>query len=100
MDEAALEAEAILFEPRDGLMFNESYELGYNDKAFQGDAFYTAPNPPLGVVFTYYLKEGLETLRDQRRREGETEDGRRRGELPELGRAAARGSGAGARWSC
>lgn len=66
MDESALDAAALLFTPRAGLMFHQSYELGYNDKAFQGDSFYTAPNPPLGVVFTYYLEEGLQTLRDER----------------------------------
>jgi photosystem II stability/assembly factor-like uncharacterized protein len=76
MSEEELGAEAILFEPRDALIFNESFELGYNDKAFQGDAFYTAPNPPVGAVFSYYLKEGLQTLRDERREaEKETEEG-------------------------
>jgi photosystem II stability/assembly factor-like uncharacterized protein len=67
LSEEALAADAMLFTPRDGLMFMESFELGYNGKAFQGDAFYSAPNPPPGVVFTYYLGEGLETLRDARR---------------------------------
>ncbi|MCZ6507382.1 MAG: glycosyl hydrolase, partial [Acidobacteria bacterium] len=66
LSEEALEAEAILFTPRNSLLFNETFELGYNAKAFQGDAFYTAPNPPLGVVFTYYLEEEIETLEDQR----------------------------------
>jgi len=66
LNEAALEAGPILFAPRNGLMFHQSYELGYNDKAFQGDAFYNAPNPPLGVVVSYYLKDGLKTLRDER----------------------------------
>ncbi len=64
MSEEALAAEAMLFPPRDGMVFQKSFELGYNDKAFQGDAFYSAPNPPLGAVFTYYLKEGLKTLRE------------------------------------
>ena len=40
------------------------------EKAFMGDAFYIAPNPPLGAVFTYYLKESLET-REKRRQETE-----------------------------
>ena len=29
-------------------------------------AYFTAPNPPYGAVFTYYLKDELKTLRDQR----------------------------------
>ena len=34
--------------------------LGFRGKGFQGDAFYTAPNPPFGAVFTYYLKDGAQ----------------------------------------
>ena len=40
--------------------------LGYGGKGYQGDAFYNAPNPPDGAVFTYYLKDGLKTLEEQR----------------------------------
>ncbi len=65
--ETALEQAAILFTPRKAPMFMKSYALGYNDKAFLGDSFYTAENPPLGAVFTYYLKEGLQTRREKRR---------------------------------
>jgi tetratricopeptide (TPR) repeat protein len=36
------------------------------EKAFMGDAFFTAPNPPFGAVFTYYLKESLKTSKQQR----------------------------------
>lgn len=32
----------------------------------QGAAHFVAPNPPFGAVFTYYLKEDLETARDAR----------------------------------
>ena len=70
-----LEEEAVLFPVRPTWMFVESFELGYNDKAFQGDAFYAAPNPPAGAILTYYLKEGLETRREQRRKaEAEREE--------------------------
>ena len=75
LSEEALASEGLLFAPRAGLLFMESYELGYNGKAFQGDAFYSAPNPPPGVVLTYSLAEGLETLRDARRAaEAKTEE--------------------------
>jgi photosystem II stability/assembly factor-like uncharacterized protein len=72
LDEAGLGEPAILFAPRRAPMFMKTYALGYNDKSFMGDSFFTAPNPPLGAVFTYYLKEGLETRRE-RRREAEKE---------------------------
>jgi hypothetical protein len=33
----------------------------------QGDAFFVAPNPPFGAVFTYYLNEPLRSAKEQRR---------------------------------
>ena len=76
LDDAAIEAEATLFPSRDTWMFMKSYELGYNRKAFMGDDFYSAPNPPHGAVLTYHLRDGLETLADKRRKaEKETEEG-------------------------
>jgi photosystem II stability/assembly factor-like uncharacterized protein len=45
--------------------------LGSSKKSNQGDAFFTAPNPPFGAIFTYYLKEGIETRR-QIRKQAET----------------------------
>ena len=41
--------------------------LGLEPKASQGAAFFTAPNPPFGAVFTYYLSEGLKTSAEARR---------------------------------
>ncbi len=67
LEEAALEKEAVLFEPREAKMFVERYEMGFPGKAFQGDAFWAAPNPPAGAVFTYYLKEKTKTLAEARR---------------------------------
>ena len=67
LEESALEEEAVLFEPREAKMFVERYEMGFPGKAFQGDAFWAAPNPPAGAVFTYYLKEKAQTLAEARR---------------------------------
>ena len=75
LSKEALEAEAKLFPLRQTWMFIESYELGYNRKAFMGDDFYAAPNPPIGAVFTYHLRDGFKTLTEQRREaEKETEE--------------------------
>jgi photosystem II stability/assembly factor-like uncharacterized protein len=35
-------------------------------KGFQGDAFWTAPNPPFGATLTYYLADGLKSLKAAR----------------------------------
>ncbi len=62
VSDAALEQEAILFPTRKALRYVEmSSRIGS-----RGATFYTADNPPFGATFTYYLKEGLKTLEDQR----------------------------------
>jgi len=40
--------------------------LGSNEKATQGDSFFSAKNPPFGAVFNYYLKDDLQTKKQQR----------------------------------
>ncbi len=62
-----LGAEAALFPVKDAWMYVESGPLGRAEKAQQGDAFFTAPNPPFGAVFTYHLRDGLLTRREARR---------------------------------
>ncbi len=66
IDEKALEEEALLFPVKKALMYIPRKPLDLEEKAFMGDAFFTAPNPPLGAVFTYYLKEPLRTRKQQR----------------------------------
>lgn len=52
---------------KEGLLFMEASPLGFaTGKGFQGHGFYTAPNPPVGVSFPYYLKEKPRTRREQR----------------------------------
>ena len=34
----------------------------------QGDAYFVAPNPDFGAIFTYYLPEKLNTMKDERRK--------------------------------
>jgi photosystem II stability/assembly factor-like uncharacterized protein len=68
LSEETLAEEATLFPVRDALRYIETSRLGLVplDKAFQGDTYYTAPNPPFGAVFTYHLKEGLKTRQESR----------------------------------
>jgi photosystem II stability/assembly factor-like uncharacterized protein len=57
---------AHVFPIKDALMFMQSAPYGHRGKAFQGESFYTAENPPVGAVFTYYLKESLKTKKQKR----------------------------------
>jgi photosystem II stability/assembly factor-like uncharacterized protein len=69
LEAADLEREAILFPVADPRMYVPDYSpLGLEGQGFQGATYYTAPNPPFGAVFTYYLKEGLETRKQARQK--------------------------------
>jgi hypothetical protein len=55
--------------------------FGGRDKGFMGDAFYTAPNPPEGAVFTYYLKDEIKT-RQKTRQDAERERQKKKEDTP------------------
>ena len=77
---------------------SRSSPLGLRGKAFQGESLYTAPNPPFGAVFTYYLKDELKT-RKKARQDAEKEadeEGRRRSPTRAWDDAARRGARGGA----
>ena len=72
LNKEVLQAPAVIFDIKDGLLYHESMPLGLRGKSFQGHAYYAAPNPPPGVVFSWYLKDEVKTLR-QIRQEKEKE---------------------------
>ena len=55
-----------VFPVKDALLYMERHPLGGPKKGFQGDAFYTAENPPYGAVFTAYMKEKIKTKKEKR----------------------------------
>ncbi len=57
-----LEKKAHIFPIKDALMFVES-----RGKYGQGSTYFSAKNPPVGAVFTYFLKETPKTLKQQRK---------------------------------
>ncbi len=61
-----LEQEVELFPIRQAAWYVPRRPLGGTEKASQGGAFYTAPNPPFGAVITYYLKEEILTRKKTR----------------------------------
>ena len=72
VDEELFKKEAHIFPVKDALMYVKKRPLGWGKKGSQGDAFYTAKNPPFGATFTYYLKEDIKTIK-QKRKEKEKE---------------------------
>ena len=69
ISEQALAQEAILFQVKKALMYVPLRPIDSNDKGCLGDGFFTAPNPPFGAVFTYYLKDSLKSGAEARRDE-------------------------------
>ena len=72
VDEAMLQSGSVLFPVRHTYWYvprrpHSCATPGCVDS--QGDAYYVAPNPPFGAVFTYYLAEERRSLADQRRQE-------------------------------
>ena len=61
-----LQQDFVSFPVKQAWMYSENAPLGLEGKAFEGESFYVAPNPPFGAVFTYYLKDELKTRKKQR----------------------------------
>ena len=62
----ALSGDVLLFPTRPTYRYVESTDLGVPGKGFQGSDHYSAPNPPYGAVFTYYLGEEIKTPVEER----------------------------------
>lgn len=70
----ALNAEATLFPVKKTWMFIEATPMGGEGSSFQGASFYSAPNPPVGAVFTYMMKDSYKTRKQLRqKKEKQTE---------------------------
>lgn len=67
LSKETLKKDAEIFPVKEGLMFVESNPMGFKGVGFQGASFYSAPNPEVGVVFTYYLKDEFKSLKEKRR---------------------------------
>jgi hypothetical protein len=67
VSEEMMEEEATLLPVRKTPWYIQQRPLGGSGRASQGASYFVAENPPFGAVFTYYLAEGLKSLKDQRR---------------------------------
>lgn len=57
---------AAIFPVKDAWMFIPSLPLGLRDKGHMGSSYFATANPPVGAVFTYWLKDDLKTLKTKR----------------------------------
>jgi photosystem II stability/assembly factor-like uncharacterized protein len=75
VDEETMARDAFVFPTRKTWAYIQDAPLALKGKAFQGEGFYAAPNPPFGVTLTYYLADEIETLEKARQeREKKTEE--------------------------
>ena len=67
VSEEALTSEATLFPTRKAWWYIQKGPVSrFESKGSLGASHYTAPNPPFGAVFTYYLKGSLKTAAEKR----------------------------------
>jgi photosystem II stability/assembly factor-like uncharacterized protein len=77
---AALEGGPRLLPVPPALMYVQDSPLGEPDKASRGESYFTAPNPPFGAIFTYYLRDEIKTEK-KRRQDREREIEKRGGDV-------------------
>lgn len=62
---------AVIYPIKDAWMYDEANPLGgYSEslKGTMGESFFTTPNPKVGSVFTYYLKDDIKTIKQKRQK--------------------------------
>ncbi|MCB0729480.1 MAG: glycosyl hydrolase [Ignavibacteriae bacterium] len=62
-----IKKDSYLFPISSSKMFIESDPFSFRGVGFMGASFYSAPNPEVGAVFTYYLKNDIKSFKDKRR---------------------------------
>ncbi|MFZ1750916.1 MAG: glycosyl hydrolase, partial [Saprospiraceae bacterium] len=62
-----LDKEAMILPVKDALMFIPRFPLGLRDKGHLGSNFFSTPNPEMGAVFSYYVKDDVKKLKDIRK---------------------------------
>ncbi|MCC6652623.1 MAG: glycosyl hydrolase [Candidatus Eisenbacteria bacterium] len=62
----SIETPAMLLPIADAPMFIQADPLGFPGTAFQGASFYSAPNPEVGAVITYFVKDDFKSLKKKR----------------------------------
>lgn len=63
---APMAGDAYVFPVAPAPLYIQSAPLGLPGVAFQGHNYFSAPNPPYGAVFTYLLKDDLQSRQDRR----------------------------------
>lgn len=60
---ASINEKAYIYPVKEALMYVDARPLGNRGKSSQGESLYTAANPPLGAVISYYFNDTLKTAK-------------------------------------
>ncbi|MCP4551068.1 MAG: glycosyl hydrolase [Bacteroidetes bacterium] len=69
LSDETLKKDGYVFAVKDAFMFNTWRPLGHlgsREKGFQGEDFFSAPNPDRGAVFTYWVRDSVSSLKLER----------------------------------
>ena len=66
--------DVVLFDIADVQVYHVMGNRGYSEKGVFGENFYTAPNPPSGVIARIYLPEKIKSLKEQRKENDDPKD--------------------------
>lgn len=66
LSKETLDKKAVILPVKKALLYVPAAPLAGGEKAYQGASFFTAPNPPFGATFTYYLKDSLKSKKSER----------------------------------
>ena len=64
----SMNKKAHIFPIKNSLMYVDARPLGLRGKGSQGEAHYTANNPPIGAVITYFFNDTLNTSKEIRQK--------------------------------
>ena len=65
-EEVLVNETAKIFAIKDAEMYLEGSKLGRRGKTFQGESYFTTPNPRIGAEIKFFVKEAPKTLKAQR----------------------------------
>ena len=66
MSKETLMKNAFIFPIKDGQMFIPASPFGYSGIGFMGASFFSTPNPEVGAVINYFIKDEVKSLKDKR----------------------------------
>lgn len=67
MSKETLAKDAFIFPIKDAQMFISADPFGYSGIGSMGASFFSTPNPQLGAVINYFIKDEVKSLKDKRR---------------------------------